>query len=897
MEPDAREAAKRAARSAGMTLGAWLNQKILEGEGAGDGASPASRTGSTDMRVSDPGALASRPERLGGGDMGAVSQSIDALRRHLQNADERTERSFGHVSRSLEAMLAKLDRVSERRRAEPADGPTDSLHTIRDALSGVNERLNAVETQGPRQTNGSFGLERSLDEVARAVDTTNARTAHRIDHLETELDRVADRAERRDDRRMDAIRGLERAVTELVHRVDDVSRRQADAAREADRAITDIRGELKSQSSGAAPAIDLLRERIFELSAQMEAGRGRVEAGPGGTELTAFERRIADALENTAKAEDLARLEARMTETAETTIAKAIEAVQNNLRDEMSQQVSATEARSAAAIQQLQSDIIEHLHQGPEEEAAVAVGHNGPDLSSLEEKIDQRFEQMSAQLDYLARDIEAVGREARDEIDVLRDKLEDRGPGEAVPPAPPVDVAPDPVVVPEPEPEEAPQEDQDDEPVHLSHTQMRDRLREAATRPTETGVSFIGRGADDEHEGVRTSIALFVIVLLLLSAALIVYSGWRMWSAGELEINLPNWMTEWQTPETPTPIEPVPAEPRSSPAEDTTDTVEPSPAQTEPSGAIPDEVPPASATDTRAPIETEAAARPDPEPVPREPSTSTAADAAPAAPVPSPEQLYTEALDLLEVGTAAALAAAAERLRAAADEGLVIAQFRLATLYEAGRGVDRDLYAAREWYTRAAEGGNARAMHNLAVLYAEGSLTGAPDYAAAARWFAEAAAYNVRDSQFNLGVLFHNGMGVREDLSQAYLWYSIAAMGGDTEAASESTQLSLNLDEETRAQVDNAVVRWSPRPLDPVANGQLSVSRPLGASPIEVARAQRLLARLGYTPGPADGLMGPQTVEAIRSFERSAGVVVTGRVTPDLISRLEGEVAARGNAG
>ncbi len=43
------------------------------------------------------------------------------------------------------------------------------------------------------------------------------------------------------------------------------------------------------------------------------------------------------------------------------------------------------------------------------------------------------------------------------------------------------------------------------------------------------------------------------------------------------------------------------------------------------------------------------------------------------------------------------------------------------------KGQKKDLQVARLWYQRAAEIGNIKAMHNLAVLYAEGGL-GKPDF-------------------------------------------------------------------------------------------------------------------------------------------------------------------------
>ena len=65
-------------------------------------------------------------------------------------------------------------------------------------------------------------------------------------------------------------------------------------------------------------------------------------------------------------------------------------------------------------------------------------------------------------------------------------------------------------------------------------------------------------------------------------------------------------------------------------------------------------------------------------------------------------------------------------------------------------GVKKNLERRTAHYIAAAEKGHAKAMHNLAVLYAEG-VDGKPDYKAAAQWFRKAADYGVTDSQYNLG--------------------------------------------------------------------------------------------------------------------------------------------------
>ena len=122
---------------------------------------------------------------------------------------------------------------------------------------------------------------------------------------------------------------------------------------------------------------------------------------------------------------------------------------------------------------------------------------------------------------------------------------------------------------------------------------------------------------------------------------------------------------------------------------------------------------------------------------------------------------------------------AARWFEQAATQGLPIAQYRLGALYEKGTGVTRDIQLARSWYMKAANAGNARAMHNLAVLDAEDGGIGKPDYAEAAQWFRRAGELGVRDSQFNLGVLYGRGLGVPQDLEQSWLWFSLASRQGD----------------------------------------------------------------------------------------------------------------------
>lgn len=61
-------------------------------------------------------------------------------------------------------------------------------------------------------------------------------------------------------------------------------------------------------------------------------------------------------------------------------------------------------------------------------------------------------------------------------------------------------------------------------------------------------------------------------------------------------------------------------------------------------------------------------------------------------------------------------------------------------------------------------------------------------------------------------------------------------------------------------------------------------SEPINRSDIE--QVQNMLASLKYYDGPIDGLYGPQTAQAIRTFQSDRGLPVDGQVTGALMQAL-----------
>ncbi|MCC6984359.1 MAG: SEL1-like repeat protein [Bauldia sp.] len=247
-------------------------------------------------------------------------------------------------------------------------------------------------------------------------------------------------------------------------------------------------------------------------------------------------------------------------------------------------------------------------------------------------------------------------------------------------------------------------------------------------------------------------------------------------------------------------------------------------------------------------------------------------------------------------GTTADLAQAALWYERAANGGIAVAQYRLGSLYERGQGVDLDREIAKGWYEKAAAEGNIQAMHNLAVLVAEG-VGAEPDITTATEWFLRAGESGVSDSQFNLGVIFARGLGREQDLVQSYKWFALAASAGDREAADRREVVANMLTPDQLAQARAAVLAWRVTPALETANAA-PVADPAwavqpGAEPLEgqdlVRQVQALLAERGYDAGPPDGVIGARTRAAVRDFQRTSGLPVTGMIDNGLLVSLSAQ--------
>ena len=109
-----------------------------------------------------------------------------------------------------------------------------------------------------------------------------------------------------------------------------------------------------------------------------------------------------------------------------------------------------------------------------------------------------------------------------------------------------------------------------------------------------------------------------------------------------------------------------------------------------------------------------------------------------------------------------------------ADSGDNFAQHTLGSMYDNGRGVDKNKDSALDYYKRSADQGNAFAECNYGGMFNEEN----GDYLKAVEWYSKSAEQGCALGQFNLGVMYENGYGIEQDKSKAVEWYKKSAEQG-----------------------------------------------------------------------------------------------------------------------
>ncbi|WP_445116583.1 tetratricopeptide repeat protein [Acinetobacter sp. WZC-1] len=148
-------------------------------------------------------------------------------------------------------------------------------------------------------------------------------------------------------------------------------------------------------------------------------------------------------------------------------------------------------------------------------------------------------------------------------------------------------------------------------------------------------------------------------------------------------------------------------------------------------------------------------------------------------------------------------------LQKAAKAGQPAAQFYLATHYQSGKTLPRDLKQAFTWYKAAADQGISSAQLNVGRMYADGLGT-SKNETLARQYFEKAASHGDNRASFNLAVMEEQ----KKNYMGAYQWYELSTRDGMLDnkvinmSESKKTALAANLTPEQIRTARDRADKW-----------------------------------------------------------------------------------------
>lgn len=159
------------------------------------------------------------------------------------------------------------------------------------------------------------------------------------------------------------------------------------------------------------------------------------------------------------------------------------------------------------------------------------------------------------------------------------------------------------------------------------------------------------------------------------------------------------------------------------------------------------------------------------------------------------------------------------------------------------------------------------------------------DYATALKEFKPVADQGNPDAQFMLGYMYASGKGVLQDYIRAHMWFNLSASQGNERAMESRDKIAKAMTPQQIAEAQNLARQWKPEESKEGSTTTL-YSEELKGKDL-VREIQERLGELGYEPGPADGMMGAGTRQAIRTYQDQAGLTIDGEPSQTLLTHIK----------
>jgi len=179
-----------------------------------------------------------------------------------------------------------------------------------------------------------------------------------------------------------------------------------------------------------------------------------------------------------------------------------------------------------------------------------------------------------------------------------------------------------------------------------------------------------------------------------------------------------------------------------------------------------------------------------------------------------------------------------------AEKGVPAACFELASCYESGRDVPKDIGKAIALYQQAAAGGEANGWFRLGKIFADG-LGVDPDRPKALEYYRLGALTGVVEAQYNVGAMLVSARGVKRDWVEGLAWLIVAARHGAPPAGEQQVRAQL-----AKRPADIAAAELRAEEISNLLSPRKSAIEPAPSSRNKLPPAQLIPPKISIPPPP-----------------------------------------------
>ncbi len=229
IDDQARQAAKQAARAAGLTLGQWLNSVILEtADGPPGAGSPHNVVGNMKSASVASGVQTTRPSD------NEIKDKLDKLADQLSSLTQQSQdtavsrfiKPADHAGAEVGSLEAIIDRIETNERRSDA-----AFEVVNQRIEEMDEKLAgntaAAFPDRPEDVPGFTALELAIRNIVDHVEISERRTVETLTAIQQRMADIASRATAAQDEDITAsapaIASLEQRISELTDRLEESS--------------------------------------------------------------------------------------------------------------------------------------------------------------------------------------------------------------------------------------------------------------------------------------------------------------------------------------------------------------------------------------------------------------------------------------------------------------------------------------------------------------------------------------------------------------------------------------------------------------------------------------------------------------------------------------------------